>query len=361
MIAFPTALNYSRLLNHARGSYEAYTKEGRAIELGELNRSTSSPLSHNSNESDSDNRCNDDKMIDQEFRSQLNAFGTSIWNLIQKHSELFIDTATEKTNEGGNLLDTEKENNKDVNVVEKNRGAASGFIRSLACRLILISKLQTRGLEIPQLVLSNSSPSSISASNTEESSPLPSALSSELEFGLKCLARAGRAIISHSDDYNSAYDTLSLAVVCWNGIKGSRKKVVDREQSVASGVNRDHSSAEAFNALLLLPDCASKLTLRDNDTASDVRGRRGEVCDNRPSHKVIAELQRLEKFVDDQIVLPSRDCEKGRDQIGPSCSLFVLQHYLPSLARVGYKVWSDYALVVFVVLQSSAHGRLFYF
>jgi len=154
-------------------------------------------------------------------------------------------------------------------------------------------------------------------------------LSSELEFGLKCFTRAGRAMLFHSDDYSAAFSALSLAVVCWNGIRQSHVNLSNQGHNLIG----DHACAEAFDALLLLPDCASKLIIPESEDV-DVDG---NDWNRASSERVIIQLQRLEDFVDDQLADPDVT-ESTQGQNGPAKMLFAVQHYLPSLARIGYKV-----------------------
>ena len=421
MIAFPTQLSYSRLLNHAKSAYHAYHNLGKFVELGEnvnihnnvnasanANVSASTDVSTNA-DADTDANAN---ALDPQSRSKLNAAGTNLWNTIQKHPGLFMDVISnlnsrdyshghdngllndndnEHDNEHGNEREIEREHgdqskssSKTVPIpphvianqkLERVRGAASGYIRALVCRMILISKFKTCALDIAELVevdgvhvsASSSSASAsalVSASASASASvTLPCALSSELEFGLKCFSRAGRAILVHSEDYESAFRVLSLAIVCWRGLEKTHTHTHTREHehghdhdhqdlhsgAGAGGLVGGHARNEAFDALLLLPDCASKFV---TSTAHYGHGKRGGErerdaeaeavdadCGNcydeknndddedySPSSKrIIAQLQQLEDFVHDQRVSTTKP-------------LFATQHYLPSLARIGYKV-----------------------
>jgi hypothetical protein len=288
--------------------------------------------------------------IDQESRSKLNAFGTHYWNTIQKYPVLFLDTYAGKDSKACSREgSTAKSDTNDESAeLELCRAVASGFIRALACRLILISKFHTKGHEVPQLITS--------AITTETDQPAsgvstPLALMSELEFGLKVFTRAGKALVSYSDEHHSeAYDILSLATVCWSGIRMS---------NVAT--DEDYMFVEAFDALLLLSDCAMKLSLKDtnkisqpgctNMTGKDIdcpKSDQDEEKGNVSSQKVIQHLQSLEEFVNNQLDLVVDERQRGKLSSKSKASLLVNQHYLPSLARICYKVSSTMSLILVV-------------
>jgi len=218
--------------------------------------------------------------------------------------------------------------------LERFRGASSGFIRALACRLILIDKFHTMSRPIPALVHVRSR---------------PIALSSELEFGLKCFCRAGKAILAHSEEYDVAFQILSLVVVCWDGIQASHLQEGGEEMEHDNGngnVSRsflgDYDGGEAFDALLLLPDCAAKMVSNRVDASIIVEKDVLEGGYHEASENVISQLQRLEEFVNKQIgIMGSEEGERASNGPGIHQHLFAMQHYLPSLARVAYKVSLD--------------------
>ena len=363
------------------------------MELGEVKPQQSSSGGRSSN---NPGTCHDGDVpqLDPSSRSKFNASGTHIWNMIQKHPELFADTTTSSytstTVPSHHRTNMQQEQQQYGGDLERNRGAASGHIRSLACRLILISKVQTFSNDIPQLI-------QVRVRSSEEEQQQPLALSSELQFGLKCSTRAGRALLLHSysssdkknpheihatswilDPYQSAFQALSFAIVCWEGL---RQVNVDfdhgdhgRGRGRAAGVRfsggysssiGEHARADAFDALLLLPDCASKLIPliennrkggekddsdvvdKDKETNDEVGGSENqdeECCYSPNSERIIVQLQRLEQFVNDQCSAGQAVTERENSLEGSGrvvsitpCS-FAIQHYLPSLARVGYKV-----------------------
>ena len=352
VVAFPTEANYTRLLLRAKNAHRAMEAFSYSIESGD-----SSLLIQEASPSFV-------AVLDPGSRSKLNAFGTNYWNIIQKHPELFMDTVTTTTTTTYVSLNEKKEGGEDDTVqveLERSRGAASGFIRALSCRLILIGKLQTKDRNIPTLVKNtvkngdnhnngNASCGGAGVGGAAAGADFitqPLALSSEMEFGLKCFCRAGRAILAHSEEYNVAYSILSLAVVCWEGIQLSfsvdasgNARMEQGGMAIGIGVGAgvgDYTCSEAFDALLLLPDCAAKMVTSHG--RSDVGKELGEDLEggyHDTSESVIATLQRLEEFVYERLGFV--DSGGDVDVEGSNQSLFAMQHYLPSLARIGYKV-----------------------
>lgn len=320
VLAFPTMHNYSTLLSRAKYAYRSFVIFSRAIEMGEHSASSSLPCDA------------DEPKLDPETRSKLNAFGTHYWNSIQKHPELFLDVYPIQDHRSSSTKESFKQPDEIAiasNELEACRGAASGFIRALACRLILISKFHTKENDVPQLILSHGlvgTSEELTSSSCHDS--IPVALASELEFGLKVFTRAGKALMSHSQDhFKEAYDVLSLATVCWDGIK--RCGVASIE---------DHTCVEAFDAMLMLPDCVVKIapTKKDTDMQNERHGQEVETFEAL-SQRLVRHLQSLERFVDEQLNFPG-DEKNGKTFVKSKIALFATQHYLPSLARMGYKV-----------------------
>jgi hypothetical protein len=373
VVAFPTEANYTRLLLRAKNAHGAMEAFSYSVEIGDasfLIQEVGPSIA---------------LVLDAGSRSKLNAFGTNYWNIIQKHPELFMDTVTTSTHASASAvsLNEQTDGGEDDTVqveLERSRGAASGFIRALSCRLILIGKLQTKDRNIPTLVKNSVNSSNgngdIHINGNAGHGPAatdgaltmqPLALSSEMEFGLKCFCRAGRAILAHSEEYNVAYSILSLAVVCWEGIQLSLSLDARMEQGgatigdgagIGAGVG-DYTCSEAFDALLLLPDCAAKMvSSRGRSDVEKEMGQDLEVGYHDTSESVIATLQRLEEFVYERLGIV--DSEGGVDNVsngqGSKKLLFAMQHYLPSLARIGYKVSFLLSLRRVVLLVKRKHA-----
>jgi hypothetical protein len=279
--------------------------------------------------------------MDQDARSKLNAFGTYYWNIIQKHPALFLDTYPEKICSRDSSAKKNGTTSDESAELQACRAIASAFLRALACRLILISKFHTKGHDVPQLIMSVVPTETGQLVSHDSSTPL--ALMSELEFGLKVFTRAGKALALHSpDEYSSeAYEILSLATVCWSGIRMS---------NVAA--DEDYMFVEAFDALLLLPDCAVRLSQKETNKAAQSESPKEQ--DNRreiggiSSKRVMQHLQSLEEFVNTHIDLVADERQNGKLSSKAKASLLVNQHYLPSLARICYKVSSTISFTITV-------------
>ncbi len=409
--------------------HESFQSLGRQLEFGD-NLKDKDACSNAANGGNEGNNNNDhlNLHLDAESRAKFNALGTSIWNMIQSHPDCFLDhacrnsvavasssseTIGNRTGESASVsASTSTSASADTSTIlseevqlEQHRGAASAYIRSIACRTILISKLQTKGLDVPQLVLNSSSTSTCSAGNdsttlsSPPSSSLPMALSSELEFALKCFTRAGRTLLffskhqsqtttrtcsttsqpsmihngqnndddTHDRIYSSTYtssvafELLSLAIVTWEGLKCFHVIENDDEDDdnngVISGEKRKrnelqvrkkynstlgHARSEAFDAMLLLPDCAAKAILPSTcKTATEIEQKKGQEEELQPTlssaKRILFQLQRLDRFVKEQMDACD-DASVASISLSPSTNIYIVQHYLPSLARIAYKV-----------------------
>lgn len=275
---------------------------------------------------------NQSVVIDAASKAKLSSFGTNMWLNVQNYPEVFRDSVSSSTTTTipqDGKHDSLKTQEIDL---EKERAMASSYTRSLACRLILISKIRTKGLTIPCLV------SRIEAEGKEEPNRrlnMPLATKGELEFAFKCLCRAGRAILQHSSsgldssllpniyDPSDAYSILSLALVFWEGI--DKVQLVNKDSG-----NNCLFIDEAFDTMLSLPDSATLFYSNEkctnhlgNETASDI-------CSDKEC-LVLEQLKRLETFVNSQVLSEDKSITNHLKSV---------QHYLPSLARISYKVSS---------------------
>ncbi len=239
-----------------------------------------------------------------------------MWLNVQNSPECFLDVLTSSSSSV-----TSRGVPQDYDELEKERAAASGYIRSLSCRLTLISKIQTKDLKAPQLIQNQRE-----SDGGSNSSSIPVATIGELEFAFKCLSRAGRAILNHSlsQDLSSlpelcdplaAYSTLSLALEVWKGIEQIQLAYKDQGEKCLF-------IDEVFEVMLSLPDCAALIfgsyVHRDYDTVEAVK-----------VISLVDELKRLEEFVNKQVSGGGSALNKD---------LKMIQHYFPSLARISYKV-----------------------
>ena len=327
VVAFPTQDNFQRLLKHSKAAHDAYMQFGRQVELGK-----------------SQNETNDiNAVVDTDTRSKLNTIGTTLWNLIGKHSEIFIDAGHDLR---GKINDPAQSEQMDLAMC---RTIASGYIRSIAGRMILIDKFYT-SRSVPLLVPSDSS--------SDHSIPL--ALASELEFGLSVFARAGRAFsqsqnINHFSSKNVAYshldymrasrDTLLLALECWKTLchvhqhhsnnhnscsdSSSIRENEDNDSMIpfpSAGIN-DHMKVKAFEVLILIPDIMSELAVPETRGGSEFKDQDQQ---HTLHHPVLTYLVQLNDFVSEELrAVENKDWE---------CMLYTFQRYIPPLAKISYKV-----------------------
>ena len=253
-----------------------------------------------------------DNKLDDETRETLKKKGDHIWTMVKSNPELFYDY-------NASSFSPEKDRN------HSDCAAVSGFIRSLAARLVLLHIFQTRNLSIPKLIYRLTDEGQIN-------SQLPLASVGEMEFGLCSLARAGHAIMRYADDPATAYSTLSLAVESWEGIKLIESNNVTMRY-------RD----EIFEVYASLPDSASVIpfqpeleTLLNIGTATNV----------------LTHLKNMEDFVYTYCLGNNSGIEESNlvldqdDNIADdSILLIAMQRYIPILARTSYKVRYMFALI----------------
>jgi hypothetical protein len=319
VVAFPTHDNFQRLLKHSKAAHDAYMQFGREVELGKSQKETNDITA----------------VVDTDTRSKLNTIGTTLWNLIGKHSQIFIDAGHDLRGENNHPSQTEQ-----MDLVMC-RTIASGYIRSIAGRMILIDKLYT-SRSVPRLVPSDST--------SDPSVPL--ALASELEFGLSVFARAGRAFsqslnINHSSSKNVAYshldymhasqDTLLLALECWKALchvhqhhsNYNNRENGDNDSLIpfSSATICDPMKVKAFEVLILLPDIISELVVPETKGGSECKDQDQQ---HTLYHPVLTYLVQLNDFVSEELrAVENKDWE---------CVLYTFQRYLPPLAKISYKV-----------------------
>ena len=292
--------------------------------------------------------------LDDSTRSKLSSLGTNLWLNIQNNPKVFrdyISSMNDTTSSTPEREAAQDESKHDSFLLQKVRAAASGYIRSLACRLVLITKIQTKGLVVPKLVLTTTASKSHDHSHSKTNGDPPTrplAMNAELEFAFKSLSRAGRAMLgNHSSstfntsstpneflpdvfDPSAAYTTLCLALEFWSSLDQTHK------------MNNNYSKRslfldEAFDVMLLLPDCVMTLKRTEIDGSRD---------DTSPDYDIakstITQLKRLENFINDQI--STIESHRNHNQ-----ELKTMQYFLPSLARTSYKVRITACLFVFQI------------
>jgi hypothetical protein len=262
--------------------------------------------------------------IGEARRSRLSDVGRKLWMTIRNNPGLFIDTIPEDFGSstgvggGGDSAPPLFEGGR------KDRAVAGGYARAIAARLVFLNHIDTRcGVgRPPKLRYDASSPRSSS------SSPSPPPSLQELVFGLKLFSRSGKAILEHDRDNmggaRASYDMLALAASCFDGVA----VMADGGSGEASDGLREIFD-EAFDAIAMLPNAASLLggMCADDGTASEHDGIVAPW-----QTLVLNGLGRAESFVDGRCNVSTT----GKNQ--PASKFATLQRYLPSLARLCYKV-----------------------
>ena len=246
-------------------------------------------------------------------RSRLHDVGRNLWMTIRNNFELFNDmvgnTSSEAVGEDFALFEG-----------QKCKAVAGGYARVIAARLVFLDYIDTR--------CSIGRPPVLHDASLSDGRKSPSL--QELVFGLKLFSRAGRAILDHNrKDARASFDSLSLALACFDAIS-----------MMAAGGNGEAGDQlkglydESFEAFTMLPDSASLFGAeRDKDDGDTQVVRRNDV----PWQKlVIKSLERAESFIDNHCNVFKTKSSTAGDL--SASKLATLQRYLPSLARLCYKV-----------------------
>lgn len=274
-------------------------------------------------------------------RESFRTIGKSLWMTIRSNPAAFHDHLSRNQQ-----IHPNGSNNSDESTNATNRAAASGYIRGIAARLILIDFITTKGSGTPSLVIST-----LTVSSSESTQPTASV--SELEFGVKCFARSGRALLAHGDNPVAAFGVLSLSVKFWEGLVTKTRATNSKAESsralegdvrpVGIGAVAENIFDEAFDAILLLPDAASLIpstcsAVEESLHAQPIKhnGDGNQSCALGTAGHVLSQVQIINEVLDK---IRIDRCEKGSDIIAltPGGVLFV-QRYLPALAKTGYKV-----------------------
>jgi len=322
-IAIPDSNNYSKLLKHAISAHSLLIELGSFVELGNFEHGA---------------KC---AMLEKNIRGQLNNSGRKMWLLIKNNPQLFRDHVTSVTqSEDPTNVNVTHDGERDLaqdaksllHIMERKRAAASGYIRCIAARLVLIENIRTLKLPIPELEYKTNS------IGREIFRPT----CDEMEFGLKCFSRAGRAILTHASDPFVAYLTLSMAITCWEGIRAYDHG--DNEVSQPKHASKLHTD-DVFESFLLLVESASQVAISDvRATLPEKKGSIGS------PESILHHLCRLKDFVTSQRLRsvissggePHAE-EKTKIEEASATNLLTIQRYLPSLARICYKHGNRFA------------------
>lgn len=295
---------FDRLHTLASTAHQSLTAYGSAIEMGRLPYIAT----------EENSAARNDVLLNDEKREKLRGMGRSLWMAVRSNPDTFRDNAPRDNTHGIENKNCHQQYHQKAGldpksnrleatgsdrVEQKHRAAASGYVRAIAARLVLIEHIRTKNKITPELILfpseidaasdkdkmlnpntepGESSPSKASpptSSPRPNLSPVPKASCNELEFGLKSFARAGRAVLMHGADSNAAYSMLSLAVGCWEGMvaKAEHESIATASTKVSSKNTSPLTEAaesarrnldEAFDGLALLPDAASLVSTHPN-------------------------------------------------------------------------------------------------
>eukprot|EP00978_Attheya_sp_CCMP212_P038931 scaffold197804_cov70-Attheya_sp.AAC.1 len=132
----------------------------------------------------------------------------------------------------------------------------SGYIRAIAAKLVLIDYMRTKTISgtNSDAYTNDELQGSVNKDIPEgEMIAHAKATSDELEFGLRCFPRAGRAILSHSPDAPTAYHLLSLSMSFWQAM-------ISKDEESGKGMELTTKNFdEAFDSISFLPYASSLL------------------------------------------------------------------------------------------------------
>ena len=250
----------------------------------------------------------DGGFLSEARRSKLLAIGRTLWMNIRNNPELFNDVFTQDAGAGGDDF-ASYEGRKNMSAAIA-RTVAGGYVRAIAARLVFLNYIDTRcGVGRP--------PKLHDATSVRGDSSLSSPSLQELVFGIKLFSRSGRAILEHDcKGARSSYDLLALAASCFDAL----------------AVMANGGSGEATQWLKdSLDEAFDSVTMRAN--AASLLGEPNNIVEGVDHDEVVApwqtlvirDLGRVESFVNDH-------CSQSASKFA------TLQRFLPSLARLCYKV-----------------------
>ena len=269
-------------------------------------------------------------------REKLTNLGRKLWMAVRSNPNIFLDNkssfstaaASSATSSSSAAITTPRTSKTADDV----RGSATGFVRFIAARLVLLDHIRTQNQVFPSIRF-------VSGVNTDRRvATAPTASPSELEFGLRSFVRAGRSILLADRTHaREAYAALMMARECWECINYmARGGNGDVNTAIVASSVASKNLDDAFDGAALLPDAA--FAASNSEGAS----RRNE------STLVIQDLTRLDRFVKDYCLsapssTPCGGNDDNDDDNGSNVSLGAIQRYLPALARVAYKHGAHYA------------------
>jgi len=264
---------------------------------------------------DKENNSNNVVQLSDVRRSRLLEMGRKLWMTIRNNPDLFNDMISQDSKvsvaDGSGDFVTSFEG-------LKSKAIAGGYARAVAARLVFLNYIDTRcsvGSSAPQL-----HPVSNVASKSTASLQ-------ELVFGLKLFSRAGRVILEHNKDARASFDSLSLAVSCFDNIStmatNGNGEAADQLKDIIE---------EAFHAISMLSNSASLFGQLEGGGGDRIPRKKDAGKNVAPWQSlVIRNLELAESFVD------------AHCNVSTSTSkLATLSHYLPSLSRLSLKHGSHF-------------------
>ena len=298
---------YASLREAAIKAYQSLVEYGSCMDLS-VNKPTSSD-----EKDDHDSLETDAIFLGEIRRSKLLTVGENLWMTVRSNPDLFNDMISRENDESENAKGSD-----DLIAsyeAKKHQAVAGGYVRAIAARLVFLDHIDTRSsMGCPPSLARHASTMSIK----------------KLGFGLKIFGRAGRAILTHQkEDARGVHDLLSLAVECFNVIKNLSKSNGEAANELEGLMD------EAFDTFFMLPNAASLFGEHLSESA-DTKDR----VENW-ANLVVSHLKQAESFLKDHCNMePLSDIENGEQN--QSISKFAtLQRYLPSLARLCYKVRAE--------------------
>ena len=313
-IAFSSKRNYSKLLDISISVHQNLVELGKHLELGNISIDAQSASSAT-------------HFLDKESRDTFISHGRKLWKLVQKNPGTFCDyVKTDNSDNRSELVTRVKVRN-----LENDRAGSSGFIRAIAGRLVLMEKLSTACCTDDE---SPSTPTLIR--NCKDG--LPSATLEEMEFGIKCFSRAGKAIFTCACEYNDAANSsFSLVLRFWEGMK----MLVERKNgspTIESPLIR--CSEEVIESQAFLPDLVCRQKLENDDNCQ------------KQANKIITYLKQLDELLTSHIEPLSSECIARKSNVneGTISYLLAMQRHFLILARSSYKVRVYMHIHIFVFL-----------
>ena len=283
---------YAKLRDAAMKAYHSLVVYGSSMDLSAQSSSTR------------DNNNDVAVLLSSVRRARLLDVGKNLWMTIRNNPDLWA------ANECCDFVSFEG---------KKSKATAGAYSRAIAARLIFLNYIDTRCTigRAPELHCGRDGNDNTNASLQE------------LIFGLKLFSRAGRALLEHNrKDARSSYDSLSLAVSCYDAISAM---ATNGNGEAADNVKELFD--EAFDAVSMLPNAAS-LFGEQQQSGNDRVPRKKDGKQVPWQSLVLTNLEKAESFVDSH-------CNVFRSVGGghhSTSNLATLQRFLPSLARLCYKV-----------------------